>query len=72
MRFRSGEPADQSEGGGPRRREAGIGAKLKGALRVLLVPFVHPHAYRPERHYMRGPGPKAQAKSDPHHDAETR
>ena len=48
---------------GVRRRKTGLAAKLEVALRVLAVPFVRSHAYRPERHYMRGPGPKARTKS---------
>jgi len=41
-------------------------AELFGALRSLVDP------YRPELHYMRGPGPKWHAKHDPapqHFDA---
>jgi hypothetical protein len=37
--------------------------KLTGTFRELLRIFAHPFdPYRPELHYMRGPGPKYQAK----------
>jgi hypothetical protein len=58
------------EGVGARRPKIGLVAKLKGALGVLLVPFAHADAYRPERHYMRGPGPKALAKNRPRQDVD--
>lgn len=61
--------AGQSQGHAGSRPQTGLAAKLKGALRVLVVPFA-PDAYRPERHYMRGPGPKAQAKTPPRDDAD--
>lgn len=34
------------------------------ALAAIIYPLLHPHfarGYRPERHYMRGPGPKCRA-----------
>ena len=39
---------------------AGIGSALAGFWRELIRDAVHP--YRPELHYMRGPGPAWQAK----------
>ena len=35
--------------------------KLAAALQLLLKHLKSQNAYRPERHYMRGPGPKARA-----------
>ncbi len=35
--------------------------KLAAALHSLLQGLKGRNAYRPERHYMRGPGPKARA-----------
>jgi hypothetical protein len=35
--------------------------KLAAALQSLLKRLRPQHTYRPERHYMRGPGPKARA-----------
>jgi hypothetical protein len=35
--------------------------KLAAALQMLLKRFRSQDRYRPERHYMRGPGPKARA-----------
>jgi hypothetical protein len=45
------------------RREApGLGADLADLVRTLKALF---DSYRPELHYMRGPGPKWHAKHDP-------
>lgn len=39
--------------------------KLTGTLRELLRTLSHPFdPYRPELHYMRGPGPKCRAKGN--------
>jgi len=35
--------------------------KLAAALQALLKRLSAQNRYRPERHYMRGPGPKARA-----------
>jgi hypothetical protein len=35
--------------------------KLAAALNALLKHLTTHERYRPERHYMRGPGPKARA-----------
>ena len=35
--------------------------KLTAVLQSLLKHFQTSEKYRPERHYMRGPGPKARA-----------
>lgn len=35
--------------------------KLTTVLQSLLKAFRNEDKYRPERHYMRGPGPKARA-----------
>ncbi|MFN3350908.1 hypothetical protein [Pseudorhodoplanes sp.] len=35
--------------------------KLAAALQSLLKRLTAHESYRPERHYMRGPGPKARA-----------
>lgn len=35
-------------------------ARIGQRLRTVLDRFAHP--YRPEKHYMRGPGPKCRAK----------
>lgn len=35
--------------------------KIAAALQSLLRRFKTQDKYRPERHYMRGPGPKARA-----------
>lgn len=35
--------------------------KLAAALQALLKRLTTHDRYRPERHYMRGPGPKARA-----------
>jgi hypothetical protein len=37
--------------------------KLTAALQSLLKQLKTSEKYRPERHYMRGPGPKARALS---------
>jgi len=38
-----------------------LAAKAEAALRQLWQRLTHP--YRPERHYMRGPGPKSRAQN---------
>jgi hypothetical protein len=51
-----------------RRKAPGLSrdvAELVGALRSLIDP------YRPELHYMRGPGPKWRAKHAPSTPADT-
>ncbi len=54
------------------RLSTGVEATLRAALKRLTRP------YRPERHYMRGPGPRALAKRDvtqadtPQHSAEAK
>ena len=42
----------------------GLTPRLKGVLRALSrkIDLVMPHPYHPERHYMRGPGPRWHAK----------
>jgi hypothetical protein len=40
---------------------AALAAKAEIALRPLWRRLLHP--YRPEQHYMRGPGPKSRAKT---------
>ena len=35
--------------------------KITAALQALLKRFNNDNSYRPERHYMRGPGPKSRA-----------
>lgn len=35
--------------------------RLAAALQLLLKRLNFQNSYRPERHYMRGPGPKARA-----------
>jgi hypothetical protein len=47
---------------GNRRRAVGFAAQFAELLRMLKS--LH-DPYRPERHYMRGPGPKWHAKHDP-------
>jgi hypothetical protein len=44
-------------------RLAKVWAAAIGAWRALLPK--HPRPYRPEAHYMRGPGPKWRAKHAP-------
>lgn len=38
------------------RAAPGVGERLVAACRSLVKDLMHP--YHPERHYMRGPGPK--------------
>jgi hypothetical protein len=45
-----------------RRELPGLIADIARLVRSLLAPF---DPYRPERHYMRGPGPRWHAKHDP-------
>jgi hypothetical protein len=40
---------------------ARLAANARAALRLLWRRLLHP--YRPEQHYMRGPGPKSRAKT---------
>ena len=37
---------------------------LKALIRKIARAFDTPDKYRPERHYMRGPGPKAKERSN--------
>src|SRR5882724_120529 len=46
-----------------RRQAAGRAAKIAGLFRGLVKALLDP--YRPELHYMRGPGPKWHAKHNP-------
>jgi len=39
--------------------------QVAGALAIVLNPFWDVRKYRPERHYMRGPGPKWREKHFP-------
>ena len=36
---------------------------LKALIRKIVLKYGAPDKYRPERHYMRGPGPKANERS---------
>jgi hypothetical protein len=47
------------ESGIRRSSRRGIGAKIK-RLRAWVRQLLHGDRYRPEEHYMRGPGPKTQ------------
>jgi hypothetical protein len=49
--------------GGSRRTASGLTGELADLIRSLQTLVVDP--YRPELHYMRGPGPKWHAKYDP-------
>ncbi|HWM83763.1 MAG TPA: hypothetical protein VNQ56_17015 [Pseudolabrys sp.] len=42
------------------RTLTGLATKAESALRQIWRRLAHP--YRPEQHYMRGPGPKSRAK----------
>src|SRR5262245_12999854 len=46
-----------------RRRAAGFGSEILDLVHSLAKALFDP--YRPELHYMRGPGPKWHAKHDP-------
>jgi hypothetical protein len=49
--------------GASRRAAPGLTGELADLIRALQTLVVDP--YRPELHYMRGPGPKWHAKYDP-------
>jgi hypothetical protein len=45
------------------QRSIGLFGEVVEFFRQFIVAAFHP--YRPEQHYMRGPGPACQAKDDP-------
>ncbi len=45
------------------QRRASLVREIKDFFRLFFVAAFRP--YRPEQHYMRGPGPACQAKRDP-------
>jgi hypothetical protein len=45
------------------RKPPGLAADIADLFRTLAKALLDP--YRPELHYMRGPGPKSQAKHNP-------
>lgn len=49
--------SSEGQGGTARPRERKQ-PRPAGWKRLVLALLPHPAAYRPERHYMRGPGPK--------------
>jgi hypothetical protein len=49
------------------RRATDFFAELVELVRALRAPF---DSYRPERHYMRGPGPRWHAKHSPARDGD--
>ena len=51
-----------------RRQAPALAADLADLLHIVAKALFDP--YRPERHYMRGPGPKWHAKHDPRRASE--
>ena len=47
-----------------RKHESGILAEIRDFCRLFFVRAFHP--YRPELHYMRGPGPACRASTEWH------
>lgn len=55
------QPASHATEG--RKRPAGMFREIADFFRQFIVAAFHP--YRPEQHYMRGPGPACRAKQGP-------
>jgi len=56
-------PSQAADAATHAKEPAGLWHELASFFRQFIIAAFHP--YRPEQHYMRGPGPACQAKREP-------